>query len=89
MQTATMMDMTPAELLEQAMKLSEDERRQLVASLQSSLDDDEEEDGGGGGALHPAWDAELERRIAAVENGTAQGRPAAEVFADIRKQFGW
>lgn len=84
---ATIPMMTTAELLEhlraEAMKLPDEERRQLVASLQDSLDDDDDFE------LEPAYAAELEKRIAAIENGTATLLSLDEVRARMRARFGW
>jgi putative addiction module component (TIGR02574 family) len=78
--------MTTAELLEhlrkQAMQLPKKERLALAHGLQDSVDDDD-------GDLHPAWTAEIERRVAAVEAGTADALPVDEAFADIRAKLGW
>lgn len=46
--------------------------------------DDDAEDG-----LHPAWKAELERRVAEVDAGAADPLPVDEAFADIRTRLGW
>jgi hypothetical protein len=34
-----------------------------------------------------AWDAELERRKLEILSGSAKGRSADEVFADLEKRF--
>ncbi len=86
--------MTTAELLEhlreEAMKLPETERRELVLSLQDSLSDvDDDDDDDDDFALHPAWDDEIARRIQRIKNGTARLTPAAEAIAEIRTRFGW
>jgi|GEM_PF-445503 len=86
--------MTTAELLahlrEEAMKLPEAERRELVRSLEVTLeavpdldDDDDDFD------MHPAWRAELERRIADIDNGVTKGLSPAEVMTQVRARFGW
>jgi len=78
--------MTTAELLEhlrqQAMQLPKKERLELAHELEDSVDDDD-------GDLHPAWRTELERRVAAVDAGTAEALPVDEAFADIRAKLGW
>jgi putative addiction module component (TIGR02574 family) len=43
-------------------------------------------DGPAASDAQTAWDAELQRRLREVESGTAQGRPAADVFSEIRAQ---
>ena len=35
----------------------------------------------------PAWDAELSRRVAEIKSGQVIGRPAAEVYSDLRKKY--
>ncbi|MDP2345525.1 MAG: addiction module protein [Deltaproteobacteria bacterium] len=80
--------MTTDDLLErlraEAMKLPESQRRELVRSLQDTLDNDADDDD-----LHPAWHDEIARRVAALDNGTSTHRPLEEVMADIRARFGW
>jgi putative addiction module component (TIGR02574 family) len=34
--------------------------------------------------LHPAWEAEIARRVADLDAGTAECIPADEVFAEVR-----
>ena len=48
----------------------------LLRSLDPGLEEGVEED----------WDAEVARRLKRVHQGVAQGRPAEEVFGDIRAQ---
>ncbi len=90
MQTATMMDMTDmttTELLEHlraaAMKLPEEQRRQLAQDLEDTLDVDDVLE------LEPEYAAEIERRIVAIENGTATTLTLDEVRARLRERFGW
>jgi len=65
----------------EAMALSPSERANLAHELILSLDDPTEYD------LGPAQEAEIQRRLKIVREGTASGRPAAEVFADIRAKY--
>jgi putative addiction module component (TIGR02574 family) len=60
--------------------LSTEERADLAYYLLESLDPDVE------GDVETAWEAELSRRVAEIDNGTAKGRPADEVMAELRKQ---
>ncbi len=60
----------------EALKLSVTERAKLAEHLIASLDEDSE--------IDDAWGAEVERRIAEIEAGTAQLIPAAEVIANAR-----
>ena len=73
--------MQPA-LLEAALKLPDDERRELAERLIESLplgDDDF--------ALSPEQEAELERRERLLEEHGPRGRPWREVMADIREKL--
>jgi hypothetical protein len=53
-----------------------------VLSLQETLGDDED-------SLHPAWDAELRRRIAQIDDGTAKLLTVDETMRSVRARFGW
>lgn len=64
------------------MSLSLSERASLVHDLILSLDDPSAFD------LGPEQEAEIDRRVQMVREGTAKGRPAADVFHDIRAKFG-
>lgn len=87
MQLATLQSMTTtllAHLREEAMKLSKPERRELARSLVVTLDDDPEiDDDNDDVDVHPEWRAEIERRVAAIRNGTARSVPAADVIAEL------
>lgn len=63
------------------MGLSVSERASLAHELILSLDDPTDL------ALSPAQEAEIQRRLKMVREGTVSGRPAAEVFADIRATY--
>jgi putative addiction module component (TIGR02574 family) len=63
------------------MGLSASERASLAHELILSLDDPTEYD------LSSAQEAEIQRRLTMVREGTASGRPATEVFADIRAKY--
>lgn len=67
---------------DKAMSLSLSERASLVHDLILSLDDPSAFD------LGPEQEAEIDRRVQMVREGTAKGRPAADVFHDIRAKFG-
>ncbi len=69
------------ELRRKAMTLSASERASLAHELILSLDDPREYD------LSPAQEAEIQRRLDTIREGTASGRPASEVFADIRARY--
>jgi putative addiction module component (TIGR02574 family) len=69
-------------LIEEAMALSEDQRAQLAQRLLQSLEPlTEDRD------VQVAWDAEIARRVQRVNEGTANGRPAEEVFRDLRARY--
>ena len=69
------------EIYDQAMALSVSERASLAHDLILSLDDPSAFE------LSPAYEAEIQRRLQMVKEGTATGRPAEEVFADIKAKF--
>jgi hypothetical protein len=75
--------MTTTELLEhlraEAMKLPDEERRQLVRSLQETLDDESD--------IHPGWRDELAKRAADVDNGTADLKSVSETIAEVRARL--
>jgi putative addiction module component (TIGR02574 family) len=61
-------------------KLSREERAELAYFLLSSLEP--EEDGAAA-----AWDAEISRRVAEIRSGKANGKPAEQVFAELRERY--
>jgi len=67
------------ELSRRAKELSPDERIQLAEEILATVHEVDEE-------LDPAWDAEIKRRVAEIENGTAELIPAEQVFARLRGQ---
>jgi putative addiction module component (TIGR02574 family) len=67
---------------DEALSLSLSERASLVHDLILSLDDPSDFD------LGPEQEAEIARRVRMVREGTAEGRPAADVFHDIKAKFG-
>ena len=69
------------EVEKQALNLTEKERAALAHKLLVSLEGVPEED------VDEAWDAEIEKRVARIKEGTAKGRPADEVFRDIRSRY--
>lgn len=60
--------------------LSSADRAELASYLLESLD------GPPDANAAQAWEAELIQRADEVRSGRAQGRPANEVFADLRKR---
>ncbi len=75
------MSETATRLLDELVRLSPQERADIAYQLLRSLDDGEDAD------AESAWDAELECRAHAIFGGTAKGRPAEEVFDELRKQY--
>lgn len=65
----------------EVMALSVSERASLAHEIILSLDDSTDYD------LSPAQETEIQRRLKMVKEGAASGRPAAEVFADIRARY--
>ena len=62
----------------EAMALSASERASLAHDLILSLDDPADYE------LDAAHESEIQRRLKMVRQGAASGRPAVEVFADIK-----
>ena len=71
------MPFTIEKITHEALTLSEVERANLAHTLLQSLEPAEE-------GVEQAWTAEVGRRFDRVREGTAAGRPADEVFRDIR-----
>ena len=70
-----------ASVLADALRLDDDSRAELAAELLASLDGPADPDAEG------AWDAEIERRIAAIETGTIPLEPWEEVRRRIEKNI--
>ena len=69
-----------ARLMSQVLSLSSSEREELACALLSSLEPDE-------AAVCAARDAEIAARVAEIRGGTAQGRPAEVVLAELRTLY--
>ena len=72
---------TIQEVRREVMALSASERASLAHDLILSLDDPADYE------LSPAQESEIQRRLKIVREGAASGRPAAEVFADIKAKY--
>ena len=76
------MSETVRTVIESALELPENDRaklaRAVLLSLEDGIDDNVEE----------AWDAEIARRVAKVNDGTAVGRPAALLAATASEIIG-
>ena len=68
---------TVSELSERARELSPEDRARLAEELLASLEGEPEAE------VDAAWDAEIRKRIAEVENGTARLSSSEEVFARV------
>lgn len=73
------MSLTPDEIMAEAMKLSPDERADLADRLWISAMPREE--------VAAAWDAEIARRVAEIDAGTAELIPSEDVFAWIDEEL--
>ena len=62
-------------------RLTPHERAELARFLIDSLDEGTDDD------AEAAWDAELARRMAEIESGTAAGEPGDAVFAKLRAKY--
>jgi putative addiction module component (TIGR02574 family) len=69
------------EIRDQALALSPSERASLAHELILSLDDPSAFE------LSPEQEAEIQRRLGSIREGTAEGRPADEVFAEIKAKY--
>ena len=67
------------DVLADALRLEPDARAKVAAELLASLDGPADPD------AEAAWDAEIDRRIAAIEAGTIQLEPWAEVKRRIER----
>ncbi|MDX2288856.1 MAG: addiction module protein [Hyphomicrobiaceae bacterium] len=72
-------------IVEEARKLSSDERADLVERLQQEFAADISD--GTPEEIEAAWAAEVERRIAAAERGETVSIPAEEVMAELRARL--
>lgn len=68
---------TAIRLTEDLLRLSANDRIEIIDWLRESLDaaDDQQ------------WQAELDRRFTEMETGVVVGRPAAEMFAELQKRY--
>ena len=64
----------------QLQQLSPPERAELAHFLLESLEPEDE------GAAE-AWDAEVARRVAEIRAGGAAGKPADQLFDELREQY--
>ena len=70
------------QLLDELLHLPAEDRALIAEKLTASLGD--EEDDASPEEIEKAWATEIERRADEVLAGRSRGRPADEVFADLR-----
>jgi putative addiction module component (TIGR02574 family) len=75
------MPRTLEEVREEAMELTVEERSWLAEELWESARTPEERE------IDAAWDAEVDRRVAEVEAGTAILIPGEEVLRELRSKY--
>lgn len=66
------------ELSRKALSLGPEERVRLAEALLATVQQVDDE-------VEAAWDAEIQRRVADIDKGTAKLIPAEEVFAEVRR----
>lgn len=66
------------ELSRKARALPAEDRMRLAEELLATVQEVDAE-------VEQAWDAEIRRRIAEIDSGTAKLVPAEEVFAEVRR----
>lgn len=64
----------------QIQQLSPPERAELAHYLLMSLEPEDAE-------AAEAWDAEIARRVREIREGRASGKPAEQLFAELRDQY--
>jgi putative addiction module component (TIGR02574 family) len=72
----------PEELYKEALKLSEEEREELVRLLTMQADS-----GWASPEIEQAWMEECDRRMKAIEDGTMELIPADEVYRHVRERL--
>lgn len=76
------MPKTASDVLADALRLEPDSRADVAAELLASLD------GPADPNAEAAWDAEISRRVAAIESGTVPLEPWADVKRRIERELG-
>ncbi|MEK7813747.1 MAG: addiction module protein [Candidatus Desantisbacteria bacterium] len=75
------MSLVLQEVVSKAFDLPLKERAELAHGLIVSIDDAIGEE------VETAWDAEIGRRVMEIKNGTAKGRLAKDILAEIRAKY--
>jgi len=68
-------------LVKEALALSNQERAELARRLLVSLEGPADQE------VNEVWDREVAKRVDRIREGTAKGRPAEDVFRDIRARY--
>ncbi|TLD70327.1 addiction module antitoxin RelB [Phragmitibacter flavus] len=68
-------------LLENALRLPLEERCRIATRLIESVDEEDDLD------LSPEWQAEIDRRVESVRNGTAKLVPHEEVITSLKNKL--
>jgi putative addiction module component (TIGR02574 family) len=68
-----------AEILSRMSTLSQAERAEIALAYLRSLEPEEE-------GVEEAWEAELARRAEEIRSGKAVGKPAEQLFAELRRE---
>jgi hypothetical protein len=71
---------TVDQLAQDALRFSDQERAELAHKLLISLNGVPDE------GAEEAWDQEIAKRVQRIRDGTAKGRPANQVFRDIKSR---
>ena len=69
------------QILDEAMRLSDEERGRLAEEMHDSLLTDEERE------IEKEWIAVAERRLAEIDAGTAKLIPADDVIRDLKAKY--
>jgi len=65
----------------EVLSLPKNDRAKLAHELILSLDDTIDSD------ANNTWESEINRRVKEIKDGTAKGRPAEQVLAEIRAKY--
>jgi putative addiction module component (TIGR02574 family) len=71
---------TVEQLKSQLQQLPASDRVDLACFLLGSLEPEES-------GVEEAWDAEVARRVAEIRSGQVAGKPAEQLFAELRERY--
>jgi len=77
------MSRTAEEVLEAALALPEEQRAEIAALLQESIDKPET------GEADAACDEDIARRLKAIDDGSVELIPAEDVHRELRQKYGF